>query len=284
MRRLHRAVAALLMVAVLFSLAAMAGEKKEIPSIGDIHDRWLLSLGVFLPYYNTDAQINSSNDAGTGVDLEDDLGFKANDSVFRLDGLFRISRRHQVGFTWFRLDRTSAKSIEKQIEWDDLIFDVGVDLKSHFNVDVYQLRYRFLVIQGTRLAVGVEGGVNLMNFDFGLEGQGRIAGDGEEETYQRAWSTSPLVPVPSLGVNARWAILGNLFLGGSLNYLKGSYDEQEARYSDLFFSLNWFPWHHVGFGIMYDMVKITYQDHGREFHGRLDYRYSGPVLALNIIF
>ena len=109
MRRLHRTVTVLLVVAVLFPFTTMAQEKKEIPSIGDIHDRWLLSLGVFLPYYNTDAQINSPNDNGTGVDLEDDLGFKANDSVVRFDGLFRISRRHQVGFAWFRLDRASMK-------------------------------------------------------------------------------------------------------------------------------------------------------------------------------
>ncbi len=271
-------------VALVVSATATAQTLKEVPSIGTIQDRVILAFGFFLPSFNTDVQINSGNGNGTGVDLEDDLGFKADESVFRFDGLYRVSRRHQVGFSVFRLDRNSTKNIEEQIVWDDLIFDVGVDVKGHFNVDVYKLQYRYLVLQGSLLAVGIGGGLNLMEFDFGLQGQARIAGNGQEGIAERTWCTSPLVPVPSLGATVRWAIAGNLFLGGSIDYLQGSYGRHEARYSDLLFSLNWFPFKNVGFGVIYDMVKITYQDKGDRFRGRFDYRYSGPVLSLNIIF
>ncbi|NOZ95971.1 MAG: hypothetical protein GXP47_14710 [Acidobacteria bacterium] len=275
-----------LVFTILLAIPATAAAQvfKDVPSIGAIQDRVVLSFGFFLPSFNTDARIDSADGDGTGVDLEDDLGFKANDSVFRFDGLYRLSRRHQIGLSIFKLDRSSTKTIEDQIVWDDLIFDVGVDVRAHFNLDVYKLQYRYLALQGSRLAVGVGGGLNLMELDFGLRGQARIAGDGQEGNVERTWSTSPLIPVPSVGATVRWAILGNLFLGGSVDYLKGSYDRQEARYSDLLFSLHWFPFKNVGFGVMYDVVKITYQDNGNRFRGRFDYRYSGPVLSVNVIF
>jgi len=285
-KRRIEVTAVVLALALLFSATATAQEQvqKKVPSIGVIQDRFLFSLGFFLPAFNTEARIDSADHDGTGVDLEDDLGFKADDSVFRFDGLYRISRRHQIGFSYFKLDRSSTKNIEEQIIWDDLVFDVGADLKATFNVDVYKVHYRYLVLQGSRLAFGIGGGLNFMDFEFGVQGQARLVGDDQEETFEGSSNTNTLIPVPSVGATVRWAILGNLFLGGSIDYLRGSFDEQMARYSDLLVSLNWFPFKNVGFGLMYDMVKITYEDHGNAFRGRFDYRYSGPVLAVNIIF
>ncbi len=286
----HRFSGALPFISIVFVLAlgppatSAAQEAKEVPSPGAIHDRFVLSFGFFLPAFNTDARISSPDHEGTSVDLEDDLGFKANDSVFRFDGLFRISRRHQIGVSWFSLNRSTTKTIEKEIVWDEYIFNAGVNTRSRFDMDLYKIRYRYMVLQESRLELGIGGGISFMAFDFGLAGRARISSGGEDDFIEADWSQSPAFPVPAIGADVRWAILGNLFLGGDISYLQGSYDDQEARYSDVIVSLNWFPWRHVGFGVTYNWVKITYQDHGKHFTGRFDYRYSGAVIALNFIF
>ncbi|HHQ48647.1 MAG TPA: hypothetical protein ENK19_07160 [Acidobacteria bacterium] len=274
----------ILVVALGLSLPAIAQEPKRVASPGKVHDRWAISLGFFLPYYNTDARVSSPEHEGSYVDLEDDLGFKADDSVFRLDGLFRISKRHHLKLTWFSLNRTSSKSIEEQINWDDYVFDVGVNVRGRFDMDLYKLVYRYMILEGSRLEFGVGAGISYMAFDFGLGGQAHIVGEEGEETFEATWRRSPDIPVPALGATARWAARDNLFIGGDISYLRGSYDQQKARYSDLNLAINWFPWRHVGLGLMYNWVKIYYEDHGHSFTGRFDYRYSGPVLAVNLIF
>jgi len=283
MRRAYRTWVLSLMILTVCGSAA-AQEAKDVPSPGTVHDRFVLSFGFFLPDYNTDAQISSPDHEGTGVDLEKDLGFKANDSVFRFDGLFRISKRHQVGFSWFRLNRSTNKTIEKDISWDDYDFMAGVTLRGHFNLDLYKVHYRYMIIQRKRLEFGIGGGISYMALDFGLAGKAWITDGEQEKAVEADWSKSPGIPVPAVGIEVRWAILGNLFLAGDISYLKGSYDHQDARYSDMIVALNWFPWRNVGFGLMYNWVKVTYQDHGKHFTGRFDYRYAGPVLALNLIF
>jgi hypothetical protein len=141
-----------------------------------------------------------------------------------------------------------------------------------------------MILEGPRGELGIGMGISYMAFDFGLQGQARIVGEGEDETIEAIWRRSPDFPVPALGVTARWAVRSNLFIGGDLSYVRGSYDQQKARYSDLNLSINWFPWRNVGFGLMYNWVKIYYEDHGHSFTGRFDYRYAGPVLALNLVF
>ncbi len=267
-----------------FATIGATQEAKEVASPGTIHDRFIFSFGYFLPQNHTRAVISSPDHEGTGVDLEEDLGFKAHDDVFRFDGLIRLSKRHQIGFTWFTLDRSSAKTIEKDIIWDDYRFNVGATVDGHFDFDLYKVRYRYMILQGERMELGIGGGISYMVFDFGVAGKAWISDGDEEKLVDAAWSKSPGFPVPAIGADVRWAILGNLFLGGNLQYVRGSYNHQETRYSDFACSLAWFPWRNVGFGVMYNIFKITYEDHGEHFTGRFDYSYKGPVIALNVIF
>jgi len=246
--------------------------------------RVALSFGFFLPSYNTDLLVSVGDGTGTGVDLEDDLGFRASDSVIRFDGLFRLADRHHLGFSWLSLDRSSTKAIEEEITWEDVTFAAGAEVNAFFDFDMYDLHYRYTVLRNRKLDVGLGGGLSYMVFDFGASGWARISTDEEEMYFEASRETTVRVPVPAIGADARWELRRNLLLVGNIAYIKGSYDQQKARYSNLTGALLWFPWNNVGFGLMYNWFKVTYEDHSREFTGRFDYRYSGPVLSLSLAF
>ena len=253
-------------------------------SPGAIHDRFTIGLGFFLPSYNTNTLVSAPEIPGSGVDLEDDLGFKADDSVFRLDGRWRISGRHNLAFTYLSLQRGSDKEIQTEIHWEDLVFDVGVRLRGNFDVDLYKVVYHYQLIQNETWEMGVGAGVSFIDFRFGVAGEARVVGGDVDETRQASWEKSVLVPVPALNVNASWALLPNLYLSGLAEYLRGSYDGKEAIYSDMNFAVTWYPWKNVGFAAFYDFFKIMYQDNGQDFTGRVDYRYKGPGLRVNFVF
>ncbi len=254
-----------------------AGESGRVRRVG-------LSFGFFLPSYNTDLLVSGPDGDGTGVDLEDDLGFAASDAVFRFDGLLRLADRHHLGFSWITLDRDSSKVIEEEIAWDDVIFQLGSQVKAFFDFDIYKVHYRYTAFRRGTVDLGLGGGISYMSFHFGASGLARLAGEDEERYFEASRESNVDVPVPALGADVRWAIRPDLFLLGNIAYLRGSYDGRKARYSDTIVALIWYPWNNVGFGAMYNWFKITYQDESREFRGRFDYRYSGPVVSLNLVF
>ncbi len=263
--------------------AVLAGDA-EIESPGAIHDRFTIGVGFFLPSFNTNALVSSPDIPGSGVDFEDDLGFKADDSVFRLDGRWRIAGKHNLAFSYLSLKRDSSREIWKEIHWEDLIFDVGVKLSGKFDYSVYKVVYQYQIIRNETWELGVGGGLSFMDFSFGVAGEARVVGEDVDETRQASWEKSIFIPVPALTVNASWAVMPNLYLSGLAEYLSGSYDKQKASYSDLNFSLTWYPWKNVGFAVFYDFFKIKYEDHGKEFTGRIDYSYKGPGVRVNFIF
>jgi len=255
-----------------------------VQSPGSIHDRFTIGLGFFLPSFNTNALVSSPDIPDSGVDFEDDLGFKADDSVFRFDGRWRISGKHNLAFSYLSLKRDSNKEIQREISWEDLIFDVGVKLSGKFDYSLYKVVYQYQFVQNETWELGVGGGMSFMDFRFGVAGEARVAGEDMDETRQASWEKSFLFPVPALTINASWAVMPNLYLSGLAEYLAGSYDKQKAAYSDLNFSLTWYPWKNVGFAVFYDFFKIKYEDYGKEFTGRIDYRYKGPGFRVNLIF
>ena len=278
-------VIVVIFLAVLGSGASTNAQESQTTSKHPQHeDRWILSFGFFLPGFNTNALVSSPTHDGSAIDLEDDLGFKAHDSVYRFDGLFRITNRHQVGFCWYNINRNSSKTIDRDIVWDDYLFNVGETLQGYFDLNLFKVRYRYMILRRSALKFGIGGGISYMDFNVGLSGQGWISSGESQIPIDAHWRQHVALPVPSVGADLRWMILDNLFLIGDIQYVRGSYDDQEARHSDLNISLNWFPWRHVGFGLMYNAFKLTYQDHGHYFKGRFDYSYRGPIIALNLTF
>jgi len=269
---------------MVFLVTSPAFSGDTITGPGGIRDHFTLSLGFFFPFYGTDLKVNSMDHGGTPVDFENDLGFKTDDSVFRFDGRWRMTEHQALEFAYFTMDRSSHKAIDHEIEWEDYVFNVGVELSGQFDVDVYKIQYRYYFIEKENYEIGAGAGLSIMDFSFGLSGEATLVGEGLDETVDAEWKESVLLPIPALALNARWAIKDNLFLCGSGEFLKGSYDGQEATYSDVYFSIDWYPWKNVGIGLLYDFVKIYYGDKGHDFRGRIDYKYNGPVLKVDFIF
>jgi hypothetical protein len=87
-------------------------------------DRFSLSLGVFITDRNTDAELDGSNDDGTKINFERDLGIDSSDTVFRVDGYYRFSEHHRFDFSVFDLSRSASKQIVKDIQWGDMLYAI----------------------------------------------------------------------------------------------------------------------------------------------------------------
>lgn len=88
---LIRKLARFIPVLVAFVLSTPAATVQSV-----LDDRFSLSLGGFFTDRDTNTRLDTFLGAGGGTDtdVESDLGLDASDTVFRLDGYFRLNERH----------------------------------------------------------------------------------------------------------------------------------------------------------------------------------------------
>ena len=99
--------------------------------------RFKVTAGAFFPVNNTQIQVGTNNgNHGTEIDLENDLGFSKSSSSFMGTFDWRISRRSRLGFEFFALDRSSSKTLEKQIDFGEHTYNINTRVTAMFDVQI----------------------------------------------------------------------------------------------------------------------------------------------------
>lgn len=93
-------------------------------------------------------------DSGTDVDFENDLGFDASDSVFRIDGNFQFNEVHRIDFSAFDLSRSASKQIQQDIEWDGDIYPIDTVVNAGLDMTIFKLSYTWSFMRWERGFVG----------------------------------------------------------------------------------------------------------------------------------
>ena len=238
-------------------------------------DRFRLEAGLFLPAIDSNLKIKSKAiGEGTGIDLENDLGFDDTISIGRVGGYWRFAKRHRLYFGYYGFNRDASKEIEKQIEIDDKVFDVGAKLKSTWDIDFLYADYAYSFFQGRQWELSASVGLYWLSNTITLEGIGTISG--EEETELELTEKSSIdLPIPLFGLAAeyyftpKWhAIFGASYFTISLDEWDGSLFQCNANLEYLFHK-------NFGIGAGYYYFDIDVERNTSKRVTNLDYTYNG---------
>ncbi len=109
-------------------------------------ERFVISLGAFITDRDTSTRVDSSTlGRGTTIVLEDDLGLDSSQTVFRIDGHFRIAERHRLDFSVFDLSRDSTWTIDQNIQYGDEVFLADTTIDSNFDLNIYKIAYTYSI-------------------------------------------------------------------------------------------------------------------------------------------
>ena len=274
MRGVHcRCLLALIVFITTVAAASSQALAEEESMVG--LDKFKLEAGVFLPAIDSNLKITSKAiGEGTGIDLENDLGFDDTITIGRVGGYWRFAKRHRLYFGYYGFNRDASKEIEKQIEIDDKIYDVGAKLKSTWDLDFIYADYAYSFFQGKQWELSASLGLYWLSNTLTLKGTGTISGEEEIETELTEKSSVDL-PVPLFGLAAeyyftpKWrALIGASYFTLSLDEWDGSLFQCNANLEYLF---------HKNFGIgagyYYFDTDVERNTSKRVTH--LDYTYNG---------
>jgi len=247
---------------------------------GDLSDqRFWLSLGAFLPNFDSTATLDSETAGipGATIDTEDDLGLDDDNTNFRFDFVWHIAPRHALAARYFEFRRNASKVINADIQYGDVLFSANTTVDAESKIAFYGLAYHYSFTLRDGVDVFLIAGFDTLDVAASLAGSGTlISGGGTLGAFSGERSGGLTAPVPVVGVGLSVELTHRLFLheefelfGVKVQGINGSLSYNRV-------SLDWHPFRHVGFGLGYDRMRLqAAENDGQDTDFDFDYELNG---------
>jgi hypothetical protein len=238
-------------------------------------EKFSVSLGIFVTSRDTQTRLDGEIPGdGTDVDVENDLGFDASDSVFRIDGYYRFNEKHRLDFSWFDLSRTASKTIQKDIEWDGEIYPIDTVIDAGLDLNIYKLAYTWSFMRREKGYLGASIGFYVADVGHSITA---------EEIGQSS-SRGVTAPLPVVGIRGQYDFAEKWSLRGSAEIFAFDYGDFSGSLHDMYAGLDYQAFQNVAIGVGFNSVRFDLDVSKTNFLGNLDWRYDGGLLFFKFNF
>ena len=265
-------------------LLATATAQADSPAEDLLKDRFNVDLGTFVVGSDLNGSLRgSANTNNQNIDFNKQFGTNADQTRWRADVLWRITQRQHLRFMYFSNDIKRTRTIDQDLAWGDYTFVAGGQVTAEQKFSVYELSYEFAFLRADNYEVVASGGIHYDDLKLTLSGNATLTVDTptgpmqQSTTFTTKQSSVP-VPLPVLGVRGDWAVSDHVYLDGSVQVFKLSYQGIDGNWSDLRAGAAWMFNHHFGLGIGYDRFATHIDLNKGSFNGRLNVGYSGVLI------
>ena len=243
------------------------------PAMAQEDDKFYISAGAYsvLRYESAVSLTETNLGAGISISPRDTLGLDGEQTVFRLDGLYRFNAHHAMTFSWFRINADASKTLVDDIEWvdengDTVIIPTGTSVSSSLGYDIYKLGYLWSFYRSDKVELAAGAGLHLAEVKVGLSVDSAIIGS----ELRTAKSNLPM-PVLSFRLNYNVTPRFDWFIRTQLFAL--DLGEWRGVYSDIELAMKYQLFEHIGIGVGIgsnglDVVR-EYDDSRFEFENRV---------------
>lgn len=251
---------------VLIPTTSGAGE------LNSLYDTtYKLHLGAFLPRMKTRTTVDPSNPLfppGDPIDMENDLGLEKDLTLGRLDGYFRLGRRHRIQAGYFTLERDGSRVINRDITFGDRTFQVNATVQSEAKNSILEVGYMYSIVQNERFELSGTFGVHWLDVETRLTGN---TGGGNVETE----SASAAGPLPLFGLDVDYALGARWILSFRAMRFAIEIDEYDGSLTDLRASIEYFFLENFGVGLGVNDFDLDVDFDGARLAGELEWGYTG---------
>jgi len=237
-------------------------------------DQFSVSFGGFLAGYNSGITIGSKSlGLGLVIDIEDALGLDVSTLAMRGKVIYRFgkTRKHALAGGYFGINRNAIKVLEDSLQLGDIIYPIGTELTSKYNLTIIRIKYDYSFYQDERVSLGASFGMFIMPVNFSVKAPGR------EEQVENF-----VAPLPLIGLRSDFQIGKKFYLRQTAELLYLNFTDFSGSLLDLSIMLEHKTFKNVGFGfgINSNRVNVTLKDPESKlnFFGDIRMDYTGLVL------
>ena len=201
----------------------------------DLTDPFVLSLGMYVMTGNLKSTFDG-NAVGSNEPVDFAHTFDMNNgvSIFRLDGLWRITPKHGLRLVYFHNDLNRTRSQDKDFAWGDHTFLANAAVTANSKLNVYELSYEYTFIDKPTFQFAAGAGVHVLDMSIKLSGQATLTssdGSVSQASYTTSNSNVP-APLPVIDARAAWAVTPSIFIEPEVQWLAFHYDDYQGSWWD----------------------------------------------------
>lgn len=251
------------------------------PSNELLTKRFIITAGLFAPSKTTKVGVDGDTPNNI-IDFGKALNFNNQEAIFTLNFFWRFSRNKKwaVSLEYFQTNSTNQDFISQEINWGNVTYPVGTELKGAFNLGLYRIFFGRVISKGLKheLIGGI--GVHALNVDTYLQGITYLENldNVQNEGYNYEKNAVELIaPVPNIGFkyvytpSKKWGIITRIDWF-SLNTSKFS-----GELWNVSASVNYQLFNHICIGGSYRYFNTELDVKKRLWVGSADVLYYGPI-------
>lgn len=244
-------------------------------------NRFSAGLGAF--FSNVDDVVrfgNSKGGNGTEVDLNDlDLDDSQTLPMFKLT--WRVKNNARIQGEYLRISEDGETSITRRIEWGDLDFAVGANVKTDMNFDIVRFFYGYSFFKDEKKEFGAGLGLHYAELDIALQGNGTLNGvsviGAEGKLDERGL-------VPNLGAYGNYAFSPKWLLTGRIDWFSASIGGYSGELWNAGAGIQYQAFKNAGVGLSYRYLKFDIEADKNRGDWRAGLEYTGPALYMSVNF
>ncbi len=259
-------------VLALLALLAPSIALSQAPTSELLDGKFFFRIGgQAFTRFRTSVRIDSERlGLGTEFSLEDDTNLEETITVVRLDGVYRFTDRHSMGFSYYDIDRTGSRAIDREITWDGEVFPINTTLESHFREKIFKVSYAYTFLIRPKGVMAASVGLHTMRFDTGLR-----AFDGSRER-----SNSTEAPLPVIGIRGQYRFGEKWRFVGQIEWLDVEVGDYEGTFSDTILTVEHDTWDRFGLGFGINSFGLDLRSGDSKLMGILDINFDSFVIYL----
>jgi len=243
-------------------------------------DKFRFAIGGYaIARYDSSVSLTDPDlGAGISIDPQDTLGLDFESTVLRIEGYYRFHPKHALTYSWYSIDSTGSKIMDKEFEWGDITIPFGAQVTSNMDYDIFKVGYLWSFHHTDKVELGVGAGLHItrlrMGLDVSLKNQ-------PNPSAQRVDTTVPL-PVFSLVLNYSVTPKFHWYLKTEAFVVK--FDNWTGSYRDATLGMEYRAWKHVALGAGLSSNSLEIEEDDPNFQLRFDNTISGALLYVATYF
>lgn len=223
----------------------------------------------------TNLRFESANGIlGAKINFEDHLGMDKYRIMPMFTATFNIKNRHNLFAMFYSLPRDSYYETKREIEFNGEIFEVGTEIFSYFNTNVYSLGYMYDAVLDSRSHLGLFVNFYILTIGTGVSTTNGLVNENFEVT----------APLPNFGAQAFYKLNKRFGLSGIFSIFFLSVGDFSGAIHTIGGELDFYLTRWLELGLGYYLFDLNIEAETPQFTGIFDYTYQGPYLSLGFRF
>jgi hypothetical protein len=265
------------LIAPIVMLPGLVAAEDDVHPL--MNSKYWGNVGVYFSARDFDASASGSiGEVTGGIDFESRAGLGDRPDLFMAELGWEFSSDWGVALQFFESKRSASRTLTDSIEWQDLVFDVGVSVEAATSVEITRLffarRFRDEGPHSLRLGAGF----HWLRVGASLAGQATLD-DLSTEFRRSAVSTD--IPMPNIGAWYRYSPSRRWMFNLRADWLSASVDKYKGGIWNASAGVNYSPWDHLGLGLSYQFFELDGEIKEDNWRGEIRTEFTGPFVYLS---